>query len=31
MGHHGFYGQDEAVVAALKAWISGTDWPKEVD
>jgi hypothetical protein len=31
MGHHGFYGQDEAVVAALKAWISGADWPKEVD
>ena len=30
MGHHGFYGQDEAVVAALKAWISGADWPKEV-
>jgi hypothetical protein len=31
MGHHGFYGQDEAVVAALKAWIGGADWPKEVD
>jgi hypothetical protein len=31
MGHHGFYGQDEAVAAALKAWISGADWPKEVD
>jgi hypothetical protein len=31
MGHHGFYGQDEAVVAALKAWISGADWPKDVD
>jgi hypothetical protein len=30
-GHHGFYGQDEAVVAALKAWINGADWPKEVD
>jgi hypothetical protein len=31
MGHHGFYGQDEAVVSAIKAWISGPDWPKEVD
>jgi hypothetical protein len=31
MGHHGFYGQDAAVVAAIKAWISGADWPKEVD
>ncbi|MGA7782160.1 MAG: hypothetical protein WCA85_31220 [Paraburkholderia sp.] len=31
MGHHGFYGQDQAVVAALKAWISGGDWPKEVN
>jgi hypothetical protein len=31
MAHHGFYGQDQAVVAALKAWISGADWPKEVD
>ena len=31
MGHHGFYGQDEAVVAALKAWISGAPWSKEVD
>ena len=30
-GHHGFYGQDEAVVAAIKAWISGGAWPKEVD
>jgi hypothetical protein len=31
MGHHGFYGQDAAVVAAMKAWIGGADWPKEVD
>lgn len=31
MGHHGFYGQDEAVVAAIKAWISGAEWPKEVN
>lgn len=31
MAHHGFYGQDDAVVAALKAWISGGAWPKEVD
>jgi hypothetical protein len=31
MGHHGFNGQDEAVVAAIKAWISGGAWPKEVD
>lgn len=31
MGHHGFYGQDGAVVAALKAWISGGEWPKEVN
>jgi hypothetical protein len=31
MGHHGFYGQDQAVVAALKAWISGAQWPKEID
>jgi pimeloyl-ACP methyl ester carboxylesterase len=30
-GHHGFYGQDEAVVVAIKAWISGADWPKEVN
>jgi hypothetical protein len=30
-GHHGFYGQDEAVAAAIKAWISGGAWPKEVD
>lgn len=30
-GHHGFYEQDAAVVAALKAWISGVDWPKEVN
>jgi hypothetical protein len=30
-GHHGFYGQDEAVVTALKAWISGAQWPKEID
>lgn len=30
-GHHGFYGQDDAVVAALKAWISGAQWPKEID
>ncbi|WP_186308723.1 hypothetical protein [Paraburkholderia sp. BCC1885] len=31
MEHHGFYEQDAAVVAALKAWISGADWPKEVN
>ncbi|WP_331598306.1 hypothetical protein [Paraburkholderia sp.] len=30
MAHHGFYGQDEAVVAAMKAWISGAAWPREV-
>jgi hypothetical protein len=30
-GHHGFYGQDQAVVAAIKAWLAGGAWPKEVD
>ena len=30
-GHHGFYGQDQAVVTAIKAWIVGGAWPKEVD
>ncbi|HEY3598382.1 MAG TPA: hypothetical protein VGL08_12830, partial [Paraburkholderia sp.] len=31
LSHHGFYGNDDAVVAAIKAWISGAEWPKEVD
>ncbi|WP_206171241.1 hypothetical protein [Trinickia terrae] len=29
--HHGFYGEDQAVVAAIKAWIVGGAWPKDVD
>jgi hypothetical protein len=31
LSHHGFYGKDDAVVAAIKAWISGGDWPKEIE
>jgi hypothetical protein len=31
LSHHGFYGKDDAVVAAIKAWISGRDWPKEIE
>lgn len=31
LSHHGFYGNDEAVVAAIKAWIGAAAWPKEVD
>jgi hypothetical protein len=31
LSHHGFYGKDEPVVAAIKAWISGADWPKEIE
>ncbi|MBN3762890.1 hypothetical protein [Burkholderia sp. Ac-20365] len=30
LSHHGFYGKDEAVVAAIKAWISGQPWPDDV-
>ncbi|MEX3974775.1 hypothetical protein [Paraburkholderia caribensis] len=28
--HHGFYGRDKAVVAAIKAWISGQPWQDDV-
>ncbi|HEY4353220.1 MAG TPA: hypothetical protein VGN31_18465 [Paraburkholderia sp.] len=31
LSHHGFYGRDDAVVAAIKAWINGGDWPKEIE
>ncbi|CAG4892183.1 hypothetical protein [Paraburkholderia saeva] len=31
MAHHGFNGQDASVVAAIKAWIDGAAWPKEVN
>ena len=31
MAHHGFNGQDASVVAAIKAWIEGAKWPKEVN
>jgi hypothetical protein len=31
MAHHGYNGQEAAVVAAIKAWIVGAAWPKEVD
>ncbi|CAB3747899.1 hypothetical protein [Paraburkholderia humisilvae] len=31
LSHHGFYGKDEAVVAAIKAWISGGVSPKEIE
>jgi hypothetical protein len=31
LSHHGFYGKDDAVVAAIKAWISGGVWPKEIE
>jgi hypothetical protein len=30
LSHHGFYGRDEAVVAAIKAWISGEPWQDDV-
>jgi pimeloyl-ACP methyl ester carboxylesterase len=30
LSHHGFYGKDEAVVAAIKAWISGQPWQDDV-
>jgi hypothetical protein len=30
LAHHGFHGQDGAVIAAIKAWISGATWPKGV-
>ncbi|ACC70526.1 hypothetical protein PPMP20_07205 [Paraburkholderia phymatum] len=30
LSHHGFYGRDEAVVAAIKAWISGQPWQDDV-
>ncbi|MEM5385274.1 hypothetical protein VSR68_16945 [Paraburkholderia phymatum] len=30
MSHHGFYGTEEAVTAAVKAWISGRPWPDDV-
>jgi hypothetical protein len=30
LSHHGFYGKDQAVAAAIKAWISGGAWPKEI-
>jgi hypothetical protein len=28
--HHGFYGRDKVVVAAIKAWISGQPWQDDV-
>jgi hypothetical protein len=31
LAHHGFYGKDDAVVPAIKAWISGGEWPKEIE
>jgi hypothetical protein len=31
LSHHGFYRKDHAVVAAIKAWISGGEWPKEIE
>lgn len=31
LSHHGFYGKDEAVVSAIKAWIAGDAWPKDVE
>jgi hypothetical protein len=31
LSHHGFYGKDDAVVPAIKAWISGGVWPKEIE
>jgi hypothetical protein len=31
LSHHGFYGKDDAVVAAIKSWISGGVWPKEIE
>jgi hypothetical protein len=31
LSHHGFFGKDEGVVAAIKAWISGAAWPVEVE
>jgi hypothetical protein len=30
LSHHGFYGRDEPVVAAIKAWISGAAWPADI-
>jgi len=30
LSHHGFYGKDEAVVAAIKAWISGQPWQDDI-
>jgi hypothetical protein len=30
LSHHGFYGRDEAVVAAIKAWIGGQPWQDDV-
>jgi hypothetical protein len=30
LSHHGFYGRDDAVVAAIKAWISGQPWQDDV-
>jgi hypothetical protein len=31
LSHHGFYGRDEPVVAAIKAWISGATWPADIE
>jgi hypothetical protein len=30
LSHHGFYGKDEAVVTAIKAWISGQPWQDDI-
>ncbi|WP_239482818.1 lysophospholipase [Paraburkholderia sp. C35] len=30
LSHHGFYGRDEVVVTAIKAWISGQPWQDDV-
>ncbi|GJH37192.1 hypothetical protein CBA19CS91_30565 [Paraburkholderia hospita] len=30
LSHHGFYGREEVVVAAIKAWISGQPWQDDV-
>ena len=29
--HHGYNGQDDRVIPAIKAWIAGEAWPKEID
>jgi hypothetical protein len=31
LSHHGFYGKDEPVVAAIKAWVSGATLPADIE